>query len=172
MAKKSDIKTCRYGQCKHTTKDIDITCDEYVAKRNMYYHKDCYKAKINGEWKDEVTKADLQLIKNLWLEHISKTVVYSQLFKMLNDFIARGVESEYLVFVMNYVIEHNLNLNYPAGFKYYVDKKEIRDAYSKKKLSAVIHNKNNFVAVDNDDSPKFSVSKKPKGFQSIIKNDS
>ena len=38
MAKKSDIKTCRYGQCKHTTKDIDITCDEYVAKRNMYYH--------------------------------------------------------------------------------------------------------------------------------------
>ena len=83
MAKKSDIKTCRYEQCKHTTKDIDITCDEYVAKGNMYYHKDCYKAKINGEWKDKATKADLQLIKNLWLEHISKTVLNPNILCLL-----------------------------------------------------------------------------------------
>ena len=171
MTKKSDIKACRYRQCKHATKDIDITCDEYVVKGNMYYHKDCYKAKVSGEWKDETTKADLQLIKNLWLKHISKTVVYSQLFKMLNDFIARGIESDYLVFVMNYVIEHKMNLNYPAGFKYYVDKKEIRDAYTKKKLSATGYSKDSFVAVEKKDTaPKFSVNQKPNGFQSIIKN--
>lgn len=171
MAKKTDIKTCRYKQCKHATKDIDITQDEYVAKGNMYYHKDCYKAKVSGEWKDENTKKDLQFIKTLWLENISKTVVYSQLFRTLNDLLARGIESDYLVFTLQYCIEHKLNLNYPAGFPYFVDKKEIKETYAKKKLASSGYNKNSFVAVENDDTaPKFSVNKKPNGFQSILKN--
>lgn len=168
MAKKTDIKICRYKQCKHPTKEIDITMDEYVAKGNMYYHKDCYKAKEKGEWKDDKTKADLQLIKNMWVEHISKTVVYSQLFRCLNDLISRNIESEYLVFVMQYCIEHKLNLNYPAGLNYFVDKKEIKDAYTKKKLNTTGY-KQSFVAVENEEiAPKFSVNRKPNGFQSII----
>lgn len=170
MAKESGIKTCRYRQCKHTAKDIDISCDEYVVKGNMYYHKDCYKAKVSGEWKDEATKADLQLIKNLWFEHINKTVVYSQLFRVLNDLIARGIESDYLVFVMNYIIEHKMNLNYPAGFKYFVDKKEIKDAYQKHLVAkSGVNNKLNFVVTDdNSNAPKFTVIQKPVGFKSIL----
>ena len=74
---------------------------------------------------------------------------------------------------MNYVIKHNMNLNYPAGFKYYVDKKEIRDAYKKKKLSITSYNKNSFVVVDkDDDEPKFSVNRKSNGFQGIFKKNS
>lgn len=173
MAKKSNIKTCRYQHCKHATKAIDITCDEYVVKGSMYFHKDCYKAKEKGEWKDEKTKADLQFIKNLWIENISKTVVYSQLFRILNELLERGIESEYLVFTLQYCIEHKLNLNYPAGFPYYVDKKEIREAYTKKKLAQSGFSKDSFVAVEDDNSsPKFSISKKPNGFQSILKHNS
>lgn len=169
MSKKSDIKHCRYQQCKHDTNDIDITCDEYVVKGSMYYHKDCYKAKVNGEWKDEATKADLQLIKNLWFEHISKTVVYSQLFRVLNDFIERGVKSDYLVFVMNYVIENKLNLNYPAGFKYFVDKKEIKDAYAKKVNTPKGYDRELFsIKEKENEEPKFTVSKKSIGFNKIL----
>lgn len=167
MAKKSEIKICRYWQCKHTTKDIDISCDEYVVKGRMYYHKDCYKAKVSGEWKDETVKSDLQLIKNLWFKHISKTVVCSQLFMVLNDLIERGIESAYLVFVMNYIIEHKMNLNYPAGFRYYVDNPDIKKAYEKKNRKIIPPTE--FVATDNEDNaPKFSVNKKPSGFNSIL----
>ena len=170
MTKKADIKTCRYNYCKHKTKDIDITQDEYVFKGNRYYHKDCYIAKTKGEQKDEKTKNDLQLIKTLWVDNISKTVVYSQLFRILNDLISRGIESDYLVFTLQYCIGHKLNLNYPAGFPYFVDKKEIKEAYAKKKLISSRFNKKTFVAVENEDAaPKFSVKEKPSGFQSIFK---
>ena len=71
---KSNIRMCRYAQCNHSTKEINLDVDEYTQKGKFYYHKDCYKAKINGEWKDEKTKQDLQTIKNLWIEHINDTV--------------------------------------------------------------------------------------------------
>ena len=122
MSKKTDIKTCRYAKCSHPDRKIDITKDSYKVNGTMYYHSDCYKSKKNSELKDEQTKKDLQYIKNQWILHINQTVVYSQLFQCLNDFISRGVSSEYLVFVLDYVIKNKMNLKYPLGFKYYVDK--------------------------------------------------
>lgn len=115
------------------------------------------------------TKADIQLIRNLWTEHISKTVVLKQLYKILNDLLDSGLTSDYLVFVMTYVIEKRLNLRYPAGLKYYVDKQEILDAYTRKQLSQQRYDKNSFVISErSDDAPKFSVTTKTRGFQSIL----
>lgn len=84
--------------------------------------------------KSEKTKADLLYIRNNWGIHISKTVPYGQLMKCLNDLIARGISSDYLVFTFDYVVKHKLNLNYPAGFQYFLDRKEIKEAYNKSKL--------------------------------------
>lgn len=172
MAKKTDIKVCRYRQCKHESKNIDITRDEYIVKGNMYYHKDCYKAKLSGEWKDENTKKDLQYIKEGWLTHISNTVVYSQLFSNLNDLIARGIPSDYLVFVFDYIVENKLNLRYPAGFKFYVDKKEIKDAYKKHQIEKNgLKRQSDFSVKPNmeDNSPKFAINNnKTIGFNSIL----
>lgn len=169
MAKKTDIKKCRYPYCKHENKEIDISVEEYKVSGKMYYHTDCYKAKIEGEWKDKQTKADLQLIKNLWIENISNTVVFSQLYHSLNDLLQRGIESGYLVFVIQYCIKHQMNLRYPQGLKYYVDNKEIKDAYNKKTRPVI--KVSDFTAeenVVNDEVPKFSVNKKPTGFKSIL----
>ena len=169
MAKK-DIRICRYIQCKHKTKEINIITDEYVNKGSMYYHKDCYKAKVNGEWKDEKTKRDLQTIKELWITHINNTVVYSALFRVLNELLQRGIDSDYLLFVMQYCIMKKLNLNYPNGFKYFVDKKEIKDAYAKKQLKDNGYNKESFIVVEDDKAPSFTAKlSKPKGFDSILK---
>lgn len=170
MSKKTDIKTCRYMKCKHPDKQIDITKDNYHVEGRMYYHSDCYDLKKKADWKDEQTKKDLQYIKNQWVLHINKTVVYSQLFHCLNDFIARGVSSDYLVFVFDYVVKNKMNLRHPLGFKYYVDKQEIKDAYQKHLIAKIgANNKSNFMVTDNDSTaPKFSVNQKPMGFKSIL----
>lgn len=168
MAKK-DIRICRYIQCKHEAKEINIITDEYVNKGSMYYHKDCYKAKVNGEWKDSKTKADLQLIKNLWVEHISETVVFTQLFYNLNQLIDRGISSDYLVFVLKYVIKHKMNLHYPAGLRYYVDRQEIKNAYKKHIAQNSIDKGYKFVAKDDDTAQNFTTKKKSKGFQNILR---
>lgn len=172
MSKKTDIKTCRYKYCKHGTRKIDITHEEYISKGTWYYHKDCYKAKLNGDWKDQQTKDDLQLIKNLWIEHIDKTVVYSLLLRELNGFIERGIDSEYLVFVMQYVIKNNCKLNYPAGFKYYVANETIKKAYGKS-----IEKKTTQLTLQSDKSvpnkntakePQVKINNKPIGFRNIL----
>lgn len=170
MSKKTDIKTCRYARCKHPDKLIDITKDDYHVDGRMYYHSDCYNLKRKGDWKDEQTKKDLQYIKNQWVLYINKTVIYNQLFHCLNDLIARGVSSEYLVFVFDYVIKNKMNLRHPQGFKYYVDKQEIKDAYQKHLIAkSGVSNKSNFVVTDDSSTaPKFSVKQKPQGFKSIL----
>lgn len=162
---------CRYKTCKHESKDIDITKDDFVNEGKSFYHSDCYKAKTAEDEAKKKKTADLMYFRNLWIDNISNTVVCSQLFKIVNDLLSRGIELEYLIFVLEYCIEHKLNLNYPAGFYYFVDKEEIKMAYTKKKIIKSGYNKNSFMAIENDDtSPKFSVQKKSNGFQNILKN--
>lgn len=168
MAIKSDFKTCRYKYCKHKTRKIDVATDDFVMNGNMYYHRDCYTEKQNEEKRKKKTNADIQLIKNLWVENISNTVNYGQLVGVIGQLLKRGVESEYLVFALKYCIDHKLNLNYPAGFHYFVDKSEIKEAYQQKKNKANKVDINSFVAIDNDNAPKFTVSKKKTGFQNIL----
>lgn len=172
MSRKADIKICRYSHCKHPTKEIDISCDEYTKNGNQYFHKDCYEAKRKGEWKDQKTKSDLQLIKNMWVEHISSTVNYSRLFYELNGFIERGIDSEYLVFVMKYVITNKCKLNYPAGFKWYVDDDNIKRAYgksvNKKMVKKALKNDNTTPNKKTAKEPQVKFSNKPVGFGDIL----
>lgn len=167
----STIRKCRYKDCKHSTREIDITKDEFKVKGSMYYHTDCYKLNKESAWKDEKTKADLQYIKTQWILHISNTVVYSELFRCLNGLLDRGITSDYLVFVMDYVVKNKLTLNHPNGFKYYVDKQYIKDAYNKHLLSqSSVNVQTDFVvSTDDTNTPKFSINKKPSGFGSILK---
>lgn len=170
MSKKTDIKVCRYIDCPHGKK-IDITKDDYrVVGTTMYYHADCLKKKRKGEWKDEKTKADLQYIKNGWVKHISSTVIYSQLFQCLNELIARGISSDYLVFVFDYIVKHRLNLRHPKGFKYFVDKDEIKTAYKKQQTQKIVSTKPSDFSgtTDSLDAPTFTVKQKPVGFKSIL----
>ena len=159
--------------------------DDYVKQGTMYYHTDCYQQKIDKERDEEKRKIekrlnqrqtqkqkdDLSYIIDLWNKHISNTVVYSRLRKELNQLVARGIPSEQLVFTMEYIIKHRLNLNYPAGFKYFVDKKEIKDAYNYNKMRSKA-NKNIALTQQNqqnDTSPTFTFKKKQDGFQNILK---
>lgn len=167
MGKKTDIKTCRYEAC--PCKTIDITKDDYtVVGKCMYYHTECLKKKKAGEWKDNKTKADLQYIKNEWVLHIDKTVVFSQLFRELNNLLLRGISSDYLVFVFDYIVKNKLPLRFPGGFKYFVSKKEIQDAYQKQQSKKNHVDLNSFTATDSTNTPSFTPPKKQFGFGSIL----
>lgn len=216
MARKSDIKICRFKGCTHPEREIDISIDDYelvgkaayyhreclaeqnrqkafkkcaaadkckcgnkpidttgtgfIQKGNKYYHKECWE-EGQGLSKDDATKADIQLIKNLWLERINRTVVVSYLYKELNALIRdQGIDSKYVVFVVEYCIEKKLNLRFPGGLKYFVDKQEIKDAYARKRAREVV-GKATFEADESetDDSPKFTFTQKPRGFNTILR---
>lgn len=167
-----NIRICRYRKCNHESRNIDITKDSFINKGDAYYHSDCYESKIEEDAIQRKITNGRVLFRDLWVKNINDTVVYSQLFKMLNELLNRGIELEYLIFVLKYCISHKLNLNYPAGFPYFVDKKEIKDAYAKKKLLTAGYNDECFHIVENgDDSPKCSSKKAPYGFQNIIKGE-
>lgn len=167
---KSSIKTCRYAKCAHDTKTIDISSEEFEVDGQKYYHKDCYEAAE----KEAQIKRDLQYIKNQWVLHINKAVVYSQLFKVLNGFINNGVSSSYLVFCVDYIISHGMKINYPFGLKYYVGKPEIKAAYMKSKIAKMKRSEHPF-DIDYEDPPKDVKPQikrsSPKGFESILRRD-
>lgn len=166
---KKHIRTCRYNNCKHGG-TIDLYTDEYtMVSKGHYYHNDCLIEFKKLEKQKEKTKKDLQYIRNQWVSNINNTVVYSQLNRCLNDLLARGVSSDYLVFTIDYVINHNLNLRHPMGFKYFVDKDCVKKAYNAKLKKEAQQNVN--LSVDNPtDSPSFKINQpKPAGFGSILR---
>lgn len=110
----------------------------------------------------------MQLFRNLWVQKISATVVHSQLNKMLSQLISNGVSSDYMLFTLQYVIDNKKNLSYPSGFRYYLDYPEIKTAYEKAKVKKVVETADFTVKESEDTAPKFSINKKPSGFNSIL----
>lgn len=158
MAKKSDIKKCRYAHCLHDCKDIDLTTDKFIKNGSSYFHEDCYQARQN-----------IQLIKQLWHDHIDELVVYSQLNKILNQLIFNDhVSSDYLVFAVKYSINSDdINLRHPPGLKYVIGNQRVKNAYNK----SIVKNapQSAFVAKEDEStSPKFSFKAKKSGFGSIL----
>lgn len=167
---KVDIKVCRYKNCKHADKSIDISKDDFVKAGRLFFHSDCYKEKTTNEEKEKATSADMQFIKNLWIENISQTVSIPLLFKILREYLDRGISSDYLVFVMQYIVSHHCKLNHPFGFRYYIDDDTIKMEY-KKKIKPEIP-KDAFSVVESQEEyteKKFSAPKKLNGFGSILK---
>ena len=161
MARQAGMRVCRFQNCKHG-KRVNINTEAFVKDNKSFYHEDCYKI-----------KTDLQLFRDLWYKHISSTVVHSQLNQVLNQLVSQNVPSDYLLFVLQYVIDNHLSLRYPAGIRYYVDYPKIKEAYQKKKIAnADFSIKNNGYKADfsiDDDAPTFSVKRKPSGFNKILR---
>ena len=108
MGRKADIKICRFNKCNHLDKKIDISTDDYITEGRKYFHSDCFRKIKEEEKKEKKLKADIQLIKNMWLEHISSTVVLSHLYLEINKLVReRSIDSEYIIFVMQYCIKNN-----------------------------------------------------------------
>ena len=156
--RRSEIKPCGYAGCKYKNMP-DINSDDCVVENGKHYHKDCY----------QIHK-DIMLMCDLWSKNISDTVPFALVGKIIKELLSiPAVTSGYLVFMLQYIIDHKLPLRYPQGMRYYVDRQEIKDAY-KKKMQPIISQRQ-FVAKPEDDVAQFTcftAPKKPAGFGSIL----
>lgn len=175
MAKKR-FRKCMCTNCLHPESPVDTEDDgSFVCdKHNKCYHKDCYDRMMS-------LRNDMALINDLWTKNISTAVNYAELRKIVNSYLNRGVEMDYIIFCLQYVIAKRMTLNYPAGFQYYLDKKEIKEAYEKKQTQKKfdeIRQKQKertgqdqpSIPVGSQNAPSFAIRKqKEEGFGSILK---
>lgn len=176
MAKSGDIKICPYHKCPFPDHEVDLSKDPFTkAKNGRYYHAQCYEQEQKEKQRTKEEKADIALFMDLWNKHISNTVNYGMLRKILNEYMLRGVSSDYLLFCLQYVIANRCVLNYPNGFRYYVDRREIKDAYEKKQLQKQVREieeqlkKQAPQPVGSSSAPHFAVQKqKGQGFEQIF----
>ena len=115
--------------------------------------------------------SDINYIKKIWINHIDSNVSFSCLGLEINKLLKQGVTSDYLVFTINYVINHKMNLHYPGGLKYFINKNEIKSAYTKKEIREKRKEKKSEIqSQSKDDSPMYAVQPKrrPRGFANIL----
>lgn len=168
---KERFKPCCYKKCRHKSVIIDKKCEDYMQEGSKHYHSDCWRDLKTEEEKEKAIKADIQTLKDMWIANISSTVPLAHLYRELNAMIReQGIDSKYVVFTLEYCIKNKMNLRYPGGLKYYVDRQDIKDAYAKVEARKKIGNAKFTVddSIDEFDTPKFSVNKRPSGFGSIL----
>lgn len=176
MAKRQ-FRKCACKYCMHPDTLIDTDdSGSYVhdKKKKCYYHSDCYDQMIN-------LNNDIALFNDLWTKHISNTVNYGYLRKIINEYLDRGIKMEYILFCLQYVIANRMTLNYPGGFKYYIDRREIKEAYEKqetqRKFEAIKKEQKELkekspeqLPIGSTNAPSFAIKKqKEEGFGSILK---
>lgn len=166
---KADIKKCPYLQCPFPNGTVDISSDDFVKVKTRYYHKHCFDEEEKERQKKAQENADISLILDLWQKRISDTVNFGYLRKILNEYLDRGIPSDYLAFVVQYVLAKKMTLRHPPGLRYYIDRDDIKKAYYNQRLKKTM-------AVSNDPivscavAPEFKVQNGGSvGFGNIIK---
>lgn len=154
MAKNKTVK-CRYKYCLHDTTEMNK--EDAVLVGKAYYHEDCLRESENKK-----------KVVELFHDHVNTNVVYAQLQAVIHNIIhTKKVDSEFLVFALQYYINHRIPLNYPQGLYYVVQNKDAKAAWEKLKVK---EQKQEFV-FDMDSAEETSFTYKPiktKGFGDIL----
>jgi hypothetical protein len=149
---------CKYSHCNHSSKEVPIEEAISVGK-NSYYHKDCYK-------QNEEIKQIIEIFK----DKIDPMVVISQLRTVINNIIFnKCIDSEYLLFALNYAIANKINLKHAMGLHYIIGYRNIQEAYLKDKNKNKLEQTNKIEIIETEDLPFYFNPTKQKGFDDIIK---
>jgi len=163
-----NTRICRYACCPVEGKLINLETDEYETEEKKFYHKECYERMKKDREKQAIINSDIACILDLWQKHISNTVNYGYLRKILNEYLERGISSDYMVFTMQYVVSHKLPLRYPPGFRYMLDKQEIQDAYQKQQATKLLKQQKE-IKPRKTNAPQFALNReKSGGFGTIL----
>ncbi len=102
----------------------------------------------------------------LWRKYIDKDVFPRELENNVKTIMKYGVQIDYIVYCLSYIINHNMPLRYPAGLKYYINRYEIKRAFSLSKINRVeIYD---FSIGGEAKSPKFNYKPQEVGFLKIL----
>ena len=122
---KTKIYKCGFRHCQHES--CDVSQDEAVRIGSRYFHEDCAK-----------TYHNIEAIKQLYYEKVSNTVVMPQLINVVNNILfKKHIDSDYLLFALQYAINTKRTINYPQGLHYIIDDYRIKEAWKKQQLNAV-----------------------------------
>lgn len=111
--------------------------------------------------------------RRLWIANINKSVEQGYLKYAFNSAIQQGYSTDYILFVLKYCIDTHQNLHYPAGFKFFIEKPYIKQAYEEYKIKHLPKVKIDFEKLRREQStkPTFKAPiSKPMGFNSIFKD--
>ena len=154
MVKKSDKVLCVFKHCKHESREI--TREEAVKISNKYYHADCAKNKKN-----------IEIAIEMFEKYINPNPVYVQLRAVINNILfVKNVDSDFLIFALQYYIDKKIPLRYPQGLYYVVQNQEAKEAFDKKSLETY---KN--IKVELNDVKEVEFTHRPakqKGFADIL----
>lgn len=114
--------TCNFRFCPYENKIVPEGTGVLSGKR--WFHEDCLK-----------TRDNMEAVKRIYYEHISQTVVMSQLVKTIqNIVINKGVDSEYLLFAVKFVVTKRQTIRSPYGLHYIIDDPTVKAAWERKKM--------------------------------------
>lgn len=159
--KKAKIVKCRFSHCSHESKELNIE-DAVKSGKSSYYHKDCYEVKEN-----------IAKIADTFLKRVNANTPYAVLIRTINNIVFdKQVDSNFLLFALEYHLAHNKPLRYPQGLHYVISNDETIKAYevNKKQNFQKQQYVNNVFAIEESEKNTFTVNntKKQSGFEAIL----
>ena len=86
-------------------------------------------------------KGRYKKIIDLFKNHINPNPVYSTLQSVIKNIVfTKELGSDFLLFGLQYYIDHKLPLNYPQGLYYVIQNKQVLNAYNKSKVKNIKNN--------------------------------
>lgn len=148
---------CAYAHCKHDTKDIDPKNGSFVQYSSRYWHEDCLRESLA-----------IREIIDVFYTKINEKVVMSQLRSVINNLVYnKKNDAEYILYGLNYYIDHGIPINYPQGLYYVAQSKEVQTEWNKLKNQEKI--KDYKFEVKEFEEKKFDYKpSKKSGFQNIL----
>jgi len=140
---KSNEKKCCYSHCKHESKIINLSQDEYEVENNRYFHTDC---------KHE--KDTMLEIIDYWYKNIDKDVIFTQLRRIIDRLVyVEKMDADYILYALKRKAKY---LNHPPGLVYAVKDKVVKKDYEyEQKLKAFNESKKKPI-VQQSDEPTFT----------------
>lgn len=110
---------CRWKHCSHGG---EVAKDEAVKDGVSYYHKDCYEQK----------KAFMEIV-DVFHQRVDPHPIEKYLRFAINKLVfEEDVDPRFLLFALNYCLDHGWNLHHPAGLKSVVKNTDAQKAWKEK----------------------------------------
>lgn len=119
-------RKCFWAHCDHEDHMIDLKSESYIKddKTNKCYHEKC--------WHEKLVLSDTI---NDFLNKVDPNASRTYLRKELNRLVYQEhVPCEYVQFIVNYVADHHMGLKFPGGIKFYLDNKQVVEAWNRKTM--------------------------------------
>lgn len=111
---------CAYSHCKHGG---IVDEKEAVKVSTRYYHPDCL-----------IEKNAMTEIVDVWFRRVDSKPIYTNLRRTISDLVYKdGNDAEYLLFALNYCIDHGWTLRHPQGLRYVAKDTDAKDEWEKRK---------------------------------------